>query len=168
MWTTKAVEICWWFLHEACSRHGWWRTQEVSRGTGERLGAVGETTQCIGSLLISLLVQWILEWGTKERKCFGLFFFFTLLQSFSPTLEARKLACSITSSPSSCIFPWAHSSQAKPVSKPRSICQAFLLLSIPPKSNTALIFITCAKQPTLLFLLGWHWRLSLSSSVPKV
>lgn len=76
MWTTKAVKICWWFLREACSRHGWWRTQEVSRGTGERLGAVGETTQCMGSLLISLLVQWILEWGTKERKCFRFVFFF--------------------------------------------------------------------------------------------
>lgn len=31
MWTTKAVKICWWFLHEACSRQGWCRTQEVAR-----------------------------------------------------------------------------------------------------------------------------------------
>lgn len=137
------------------------------QGTGQRLGTVGETTQCMDSLLISLLVWWIFQVWSKENVLRLYVGFFTLLKSFSPTLEVRKLACSITSSTSSRIFPWAHSSQVKSVSKPRCACHTFLLSSTPSKSNRALIFITCVKQPTPFYLLVWHWKYKLKLLCPQ-
>lgn len=57
-----------------------------------------------------------------------------------------------------------HALPRQNLSKPRSICQAFLLSL---KSSTALIFITWAKQPTP-FSLCDTGNINLNSSVPKV
>lgn len=179
MWTSKTVEIWWLFLHEACSGVCWplrwalqrwaWVMQDVGSGQRNRrkLGAVGEITQSkintwthSTPCLMDIWVRW------EGGKMFGWFEgFFTLLWSFSPTLEVRKLACGITS-PSSSVSPRAPSSQAISISKARAILQAFLLLST-PNSNTALILVTCEKQPTPFLLLVWYWRYKLNPTRPQ-
>lgn len=130
---------------------GLWTGQGNRREAGGSRKNYSIKSQCVDSPTSCLMDIWVRWEGGKIFGWFG--GFFTLLWSFSPTLEVKKPACSITSPPTSCIFfPCALSSQAKSISKMRAILQAFLLLRA-PNSNKALILVTCAKQSTLFFLL---------------
>lgn len=151
-------------IGDAGHRHG-----EVAWGTGQRLGAVGEavgeTIQCTGSLLISLLVWWIFQWGAKERKRGFFVSFGFFVPCYKASVSLWRSGSWLVASP--LLLPVSSPRHALPrqnLSKPRSICQAFLLSL---KSSTALIFITWAKQPTP-FSLCDTGNINLNSSVPKV